>query len=595
MTANEKLALLRVQMKQAGIQVYYIPSSDPHMSEYLPDHWRSRAWLSGFSGSAGVMVVTETESALWTDGRYFIQAARQLEGSEIVLQRMKEPGVPTVTEYLTARLSAGDVLGLDGMITSAAFVGELEKAFEGKEVAIRTVDLISPIWTEDRPPMPATEAFVHPLEYTGLSAAEKLAELRKNLAKENADSILLTRLDSIVWLLNIRASDISYTPALLSFCLVTPERTVLYTNEERLTPQVREHLAANGVSIAPYARVLPEVEALREPLRMLCSQEDLSYSLYAAMVANECTTVVEGAEPVQPMKACKNDTEVACLKNAHIKEGVAMVRMEMELERRLADGEKLTECDVHDILNRYRQPLPLFLGERFSCISAYGANAAMMHYSPSPDHCAVIEHSGLLLLDTGSQFLDGTTDTTRTYQMGPLTDEIRRYYTYVLKANIALARGVFMKGCSGANLDILARSQVWQYGIDYRCGTGHGVGYLGGVHEGPHSMRMTNTYPLEPGMIVTDEPGIYEEGLVGIRIENELLVVPACSTEYGEFYRFEAVTRCPIDTRPIVRELMTFEELDWLNAFHETVYQDLKEHLNPEEQAWLRQKTLPIA
>ncbi len=595
MTANEKLALLRGKMKEAGVQAYYIPSSDPHMSEYLPDHWRSRAWLSGFSGSAGVMVVTETESALWTDGRYFIQAARQLEGSEIVLQRMKEPGVPTVIEYLTDRLSAGDALGLDGMITPAAFVGELEKAFEGKEVAIRTVDLISPIWTGDRPPMPATQAFVHPLEYTGASAAEKLNQLRKKLGDQGADAILLTRLDSIVWLLNVRAADISYTPALLSFCLVTPDQAVLYTNESRLPQEVLEHLKDNGVAVAPYGRVLEDVEGLRQPLTMLCPLEDMSYSLYAAMTGNDALTVVEGAEPVQPIKACKNPTEVACLKKAHIKEGVAMVRMEMELERRMAAGETLNECDVHDILNSYREPLPLFLGESFSCISAYGANAAMMHYSPAPDNCAVLEPRGLLLLDTGSQFLDGTTDTTRTYQMGPLTDEERRYYTYVLKANIALARGVFMKGCSGANLDILARNQVWRYGIDYRCGTGHGVGHLGGVHEGPHSMRLTNTVPLEPGMIVTDEPGIYEEGLVGIRIENELLVVPACSTEYGEFYRFEPVTRCPIDTRPLVRELMTFEELEWLNAFHEKVYEDLKDHLNPQEQAWLRQKTLPIA
>ena len=594
MTANEKLALLRGKMKENGIQAYYIPSSDPHMSEYLPDHWRIRAWLSGFSGSAGVMVVTETESALWTDGRYFIQAARQIQGSEIVLQRMNVPGVPTVAEYLSSRLGKGDTLGLDGMITPAAFVRELETAFAGKDVSIRSLDLISPIWS-DRPCRPATQAFVHPVEYTGLSAAEKISALRQKLTQAGADSILLARLDSIVWLLNVRASDISYTPALLSFCLVTPDSAVLYTDAGRLPQEVRDHLAGNGVSVASYDAIPGDVDVLDRPVTMLCSGEDLPWSLLAAIEKNPHITVREGRDPVQAMKACKNDTEISCLRNAHIKEGVAMVRMEMELERRLAAGERLTECDVHDILNRFRQPLPLFLGESFSCICAYGPNAAMMHYSPTPDHCAVVEPRGLLLLDTGSQFLDGTTDTTRTYQVGPLTDEERRFYTYVLKAHISLARGVFMKGCSGANLDVLSRVQVWQYGIDYRCGTGHGVGYLGGVHEGPHSMRLTNSVPLEPGMIVTDEPGIYEEGRVGIRIENELVVVPAMETEYGQFYRFEAVTRCPIDTRPVIRELLTYEEVEWLDRFHETVCQDLKDYLEPEEQAWLREKTRPLA
>lgn len=590
MTTNEKLSLLRSKMKEAGVQAYLIPSSDPHISEYLPDHWRARAWLSGFDGSAGTLVVTETESGLWTDGRYFIQAQRQMEGSEIALYRMGEKGVPTVSEFLLAHLKAGETLGLDGMVTATSIVLDMEALFVEREIAIRAVDLVTPIW-EDRPAIPSSPVYLLKEEYAGLSAAQKIAQVRERLQKSGADSMVVTRLDSAAWLTNLRASDVEYNTSFISYVLLTQEEATLFADSSRIQPEALAYLEKNGVSVRPYEAILEGVAAIAKPTVMLVSVEDVNYRLYLAMEENANIQIVEGEEPAFYLKAVKNPTEIANTKNAHIKEGVAMARLQIWLEKALAAGETISEVDVGEKLVEFRRQQEGYLEDSFAVIAAYGPNAAMMHYHPTPEDHAVLQKRGFLLLDTGAQYIDGTTDTTRTYALGELTDEERRYYTYVLKSNIAMARTVFMEGCSGSNLDIMARNQVWRYGIDYRCGTGHGVGFVGPIHEGPQSMRMTNHVPFEPGMTITDEPGIYEEGLVGIRTENELLVVDHMETKYGRFFAFEPITYLPIDTTPVVLELMNEEELCWLNRYHQTVYNTLSPHLTEAENLWLKEKT----
>ena len=593
MTTNEKLSLLREKMAEAGVQAYLIPSSDPHISEYLPDHWRARAWLSGFDGSAGTLVVTETESGLWTDGRYFIQAERQMAGSEIVLYRMKEKGVPTIQEFLLSRLKEGEVLGIDGMVTAAEMVLDMETAFSAQGIGIQSEDLITPIWT-DRPAIPQSQVYLLPEQYTGLSAAEKIARVRSRLKENGADAMAVTRLDSIAWLLNLRASDVVYNTSFVSYVLLTQETAVLYVDSSRVSEEAMDYLKKNGVAVRPYGEILDGIAAINVPTVMLVSVENVNYRLYLAMEENPRVTIVKGEEPVFCLKAVKNPVEIANTKNAHIKEGVAMARLQMCLEEKLAAGETISETDVGELLVNFRKEQEGYMEDSFAVIAAYGANAAMMHYHPTPENHAVLQRKGFLLLDTGGQYVDGTTDTTRTYALGELTDEERRYYTYVLKANIGIARTVFMEGCSGANLDIMSRTQIWEYGLDYRCGTGHGVGFAGPIHEGPQSLRMTNHVPFQPGMTITDEPGIYEEGLVGVRIENELLVVEHMETKYGKFYAFQPFTYLPIDTTPVVLELMNEEEISWLNDYHQMVYDTLSPCMTERERIWLKEKTKPL-
>ena len=593
MTTNEKLSMLREKMAEAGVQAYLIPSSDPHISEYLPDHWRARAWLSGFDGSAGTLVVTETESGLWTDGRYFIQAERQMAGSEIVLYRMREKDVPTIQEFLLSRLKEGQVLGIDGMVTAAETVLDMETAFSAQGIGIRSEDLITPIWT-DRPAIPQSPVYLLPEQYTGLSAAEKIAQVRSRLKENGADAMAVTRLDSIAWLLNLRASDVVYNTSFVSYVLLTQETAVLYVDSSRVSEEALDYLKKNGVAVRPYREILDGIAAIDVPTVMLVSVENVNYRLYLAMEENPRVTIVKGEEPVFCLKAVKNPVEIANTKNAHIKEGVAMARLQMCLEEKLAAGETVSETDVGELLVDFRKEQEGYMEDSFAVIAAYGANAAMMHYHPTPENHAVLQRKGFLLLDTGGQYVDGTTDTTRTYALGELTDEERRYYTYVLKANIGIARTVFMEGCSGANLDIMSRAQIWKYGLDYRCGTGHGVGFVGPIHEGPQSLRMTNHVPFQPGMTITDEPGIYEEGLVGVRIENELLVVEHMETKYGKFYAFQPITYLPIDTTPVVLELMNEEEISWLNDYHQMVYDTLSPRMTERERIWLKEKTKPL-
>ncbi len=590
MTTNEKIQKLRQSMKANGVYAYLIPSSDPHMSEYLPDHWTTRAYFSGFDGSAGTLVVTEDKSGLWTDGRYFLQAGQQLAGSEVQLYKMGMPGVPTVSEFLEQELVGGKVLGIDGTVTATSTVRELQ----AHGVSVKAVDCTSENW-EGRPAIPATEVYVHEVKYTGLTAAQKLVQLKEKLQGAGANTMVITRLDSIAWLLNLRANDIAYNPFLLSYVLVEPEKTTLFVNTSRVCTKAKESLAENGVELREYEEILPAIRGMTGEKQVLVDPASVNYAVWQALEENSSLTLIEGAEPVQALKSIKNETEIENIKNAHVRDGVAMVRFQRELERRMAQKIPTTECDIEVILRDLRAQQPLNKGESFSTIAGYGENGAIVHYHALPETCATVQAKGLLLVDSGAQYLDGTTDITRTYAMGELTREEKEYYTTVLKTHISVARTIFLDGTSGSTLDMMARSKVWSKGIDYRHGTGHGVGYFGGVHEGPHNLRTTSTVPFHAGMLITDEPGYYEEGKVGIRIENILLVKKLFENEYGTFLGYEPVTYCPIDTTPVLVEQLDDEEIAWLNEYHRTVYEKLAGCLEEDDRAWLKEKTAPIS
>ena len=594
LSTNEKIALLRAAMKAAGANACLIPSSDPHISEYLPAHWSARRYFSGFTGSVGNLVVTETASALWVDGRYFVQAAHQLEGSEIVLQKMGVEGVPTLLEYLTDALGEGQVLAVDGMVTATSTMKELQAALAKKGASVKSVDLVEGNWP-DRPAVPASEAFLLDEVYAGRSTADKLADLRAELAKQEAGAMVVCRLDSVAWLLNLRANDLDNTPFALAYCFVTPDDAILFINTARLPAEAVEALSRQGVRVTDYDHLLGALTGYHHDQTVLVDEAGTNWAVYSALKGNPVFTLKAGEDPIQALKAVKNPVEIENLKKVHVKDGVAMVKFQMWLEEKMAAGEAVTEVDVDEKLMALRGEQALNIGVSFDTIAAYGANAAMMHYHATPGNCTTLAPKGFLLVDCGGQYLDGTTDITRTYTLGELTDNERTYYTYVLKSHIDMAKLQFLNTCTGGNLDVIARAPVWAHGIDYRCGTGHGVGFVGGVHEGPQNLRITNHTVFKPGMIVTDEPGIYEEGEVGIRIENELLCCARVKNQYGQFLGFEPITCCPIDLTPVRPELLDADEKEWLNAFHRMVREKLTPHLSAAEAAWLAEKTKPLA
>ena len=593
MTTAEKIKKLQESMKHAGVDGYLIPSSDPHMSEYLPTHYEARSWFSGFNGSAGTLAVTADKAALWTDGRYFIQAENQIKGSGIILMRMKEPGVPTVEEWLSAELPSDGVMGMDGMITSMENISLFEKAFQQKRITLKDVDLVTPIW-EGRPALPATDAWILDQKYAGKTPSEKLTLVRSALQKEAADAMLVSRLDDNAWLLNLRASDIEFNPFAMSFCMILPKDAFLFIDENRLPESARSYLTGEGVTIRPYTEIIPAIQSIRETVTMLYEASGTSYTLCEAMKSNPKITAKKGTDPIQLLKGVKNETELSSMKNAHIKDGVAMVRFAIELEEKMANHIPVSEVDVDEMMRRHRLEQENCLGESFGTIAAYGANAAMMHYHPTKENHSILEEKGFLLVDCGGQYLDGTTDITRTYALGEPTEEEKDYYTLVLRSHIRMARTVFKAGLPGKNLDIAAREPFWERGLDYRCGTGHGVGFVGGVHEGPQSLNDRNTTPFEEGMTITDEPGIYEEGKIGIRIENELVCKKAFETEYGKFLCFEPITYCPIDTKAVDASKLSWEEVQWLNDYHEMVLQTLTPYLNEKELSWLAKACAPV-
>ena len=593
-TVPERLAALRAAMDANGVDLYLIPVGDPHSSEYLPDHYTSLTYFSGFHGENSNFVVTMTESAVWADGRYFVQAEKEIAGTEIQLMRMGEPGVPTAEEYCGKVLPEGGTLGLCGLTANCALVNNLKKELEPKHGSIKTLFLEDELWVEGRPARPATPAWILPKEYAGFSPAEKLGQLRAKLAELGCTAQLVGKLDNLAWLLNLRAMDIECTPYAMAYCYVTPNRAVLFIDQARVTPEAKAELEANGITLAEYDDVLKFLAAETEPQTVLAECSTVNYAVYQVLEQNPALTVKDGTDPLLMMKGVKNETELAHTKQAHIRDAVAMVRFQIELESRLAAGETLTELTVDEILHKYRSADDKFLVESFGTIAAYGGNAAMMHYHATPEDHAVLQRKGFLLVDSGATYMDGTTDITRTYPLGELTEDERLFYTWTLQCHIDIARAVWLDYCDGHMLDTIAREPLWRHLINYRCGTGHSVSFVGNVHEGPHSLNGRNTTVFQPGMLVTDEPGVYEAGQVGIRIENVLECYHKADNQYGTFLAFRPLTFVPIATSPIVPGVLDKEQVAWLNDYHRKVFEQLAPRLTEDERAWLAEKCAAI-
>ena len=593
-TVPERLAALRAAMKANGVDVYLIPVGDPHSSEYLPDHYTSLTYFSGFHGENSNFVVTMTESAVWADGRYFVQAEKEIAGTEIQLMRMGEPGVPTAEEYCGKVLPEGGTLGLCGLTANCALVNNLKKELEPKHGSIKTLFLEDELWVEGRPARPATPAWILPKEYAGFSPAEKLEQLRGKLKEQGCTAQLVGKLDNLAWLLNLRAMDIECTPYAMAYCYVTPDRAVLFIDQARVTPEAKAELEANGVTLADYDSILDGMAAETEPQTVLAESATVNYAVYQVLENNPALTVKDAADPLLAMKGVKNEVELAHLRESHLRDAVAMVRFQIELENRLASGEQLTELTVDEILHKYRSADDKFLVESFGTIAAYGGNAAMMHYHATEEDHAKLEKKGFLLVDSGATYMDGTTDITRTYPLGELTEDEKRFYTWTLQCHIDIAKAVWLNYCDGHMLDTIAREPLWQHLINYRCGTGHSVSFVGNVHEGPHALNGRNTTVFQPGMIVTDEPGVYESGVVGIRIENELECYHKADNQYGTFLAFRPLTFVPIATSPVVPGILTKDEIEWLNAYHREVFTKLAPRLTEEERDWLAKKCAAI-
>ena len=593
-TVPERLAALRAAMKVNGVDVYLIPVGDPHSSEYLPDHYTSLTYFSGFHGENSNFVVTMTESAVWADGRYFVQAEKEIAGTEIQLMRMGEPGVPTAEEYCGKVLPEGGTLGLCGLTANCALVNNLKKELEPKHGSIKTLFLEDELWVEGRPARPATPAWILPKEYAGFSPAEKLEQLRGKLKEQGCTAQLVGKLDNLAWLLNLRAMDIECTPYAMAYCYVTPSRAALFIDQARVTPEAKAELEANGVTLADYDSILDVMAAETEPQTVLAESATVNYAVYQVLENNPALTVKDAADPLLAMKGVKNEVELAHLRESHLRDAVAMVRFQIELENRLASGEQLTELTVDEILHKYRSANDKFLVESFGTIAAYGGNAAMMHYHATPEDHAVLQRKGFLLVDSGATYMDGTTDITRTYPLGELTEDERLFYTWTLQCHIDIAKAVWLDYCDCHMLDTIAREPLWRHLINYRCGTGHSVSFVGNVHEGPHALNGRNTTLMRPGMIVTDEPGVYEAGEVGIRIENEIECYHKADNQYGTFLAFRPLTFVPIATSPIVPGVLDKEQIAWLNDYHRKVFEQLAPRLTEDERAWLAEKCAAI-
>ena len=535
-----------------------------------------------------------TESAVWADGRYFVQAEKEIAGTEIQLMRMGEPGVPTAEEYCGKVLPEGGTLGLCGLTANCALVNNLKKELEPKHGSIKTLFLEDELWVEGRPARPATPAWILPKEYAGFSPAEKLEQLRGKLKEQCCTAQLVGKLDNLAWLLNLRAMDIECTPYAMAYCYVTPNRAVLFIDQARVTPEAKAELEANGVTLADYDSILDGMAAETEPQTVLAESATVNYAVYQVLENNPALTVKDAADPLLAMKGVKNEVELAHLRESHLRDAVAMVRFQIELENRLASGEQLTELTVDEILHKYRSADDKFLVESFGTIAAYGGNAAMMHYHATPEDHAVLQRKGFLLVDSGATYLDGTTDITRTYPLGELTEDERLFYTWTLQCHIDIAKAVWLDYCDCHMLDTIAREPLWRHLINYRCGTGHSVSFVGNVHEGPHALNGRNTTLMRPGMIVTDEPGVYEAGEVGIRIENEIECYHKADNQYGTFLAFRPLTFVPIATSPIVPGVLDKEQVAWLNDYHRKVFEQLAPRLTEDERAWLAEKCAAI-
>lgn len=594
MTVNEKIAALRAAARANGADGVLVMTSDPHCGEYLPDHYNALPWFTGFTGENATLAVTGTESALWVDGRFYVQADKQLAGTEIRSMHDGAAGVPKVAEWLADRFAAGQTLLLDGSCAPTDTVRKYADALRPAGACVKSLDVVSGIWGEERPALPDTPCFLLDASVTGATAAEKMDAVRAELNKAGATALAVTGLDCVGWLLNLRAHDLPCTPLAVAHAFVGAAGCTLFLAPGRLSDADAAALAAQGVDVRGYDELLDFVRAYDKDETVLVSPASTNYDLYNALSANPHLTVREGADPIQALKGVKNPVELANIRECHIRDGVALVRFEMDLEKALAEGKPLMETDIEVMLRRRRAEQPGYWDDSFPTIAAYGPNAAMMHYHAEGEVNSPILRKGFLLIDNGGQYDCGTTDITRTYPMGPLTDNERKYYTWTLQSHIDMARAVFLDYCTGFALDSFARGPLWAHKINYRCGTGHGVGFIANVHEGPQSLRPQNGVVFKPGMTITDEPGVYETDEVGIRIENELECVDAGANQYGNWLAFRPLTVVPISTEPVLVDELSRVQIDWLNDYHRWVYDTLAPRLTEEEKTWLKAKCAPI-
>lgn len=593
MNIQSRLSNLREVMKHEQLDAFIFPSTDPHSSEYVPDRWKAREWISGFNGSAGTAVVTMNSAALWTDSRYFLSAADQLAGTEFQLMKLKMPGTPSIADWLGKELweCNGAEVGLDGMVNDTKSVETLISDLRRRGgITVRTnFDPLERIW-QDRPEIPDNKVTIQPLEYAGETADAKIRRVRRALRSLHADGMLVSALDDVAWILNLRGTDVHCNPVFVAYLLISSQYATLYCNPEKLTPEVLAYLDSEGVKTARYGDIKRGLADYFE-YNILLDPEETNYTLYKCVRTQE---IVRHQSPVPALKAVKNDTEIKGMRSAMLKDGIAMVKFLKWLKPAVEAGGQ-TEMSIDRKLTALRAEQPLFRDISFDTIAGYGEHGAIVHYEATPETDAVLEPRGFLLLDSGAQYQDGTTDITRTIALGTLTEEEKHIYTLVLKGHIQLELCKFPHGTNGTQLDVLARQAMWREGLNYLHGTGHGVGAYLNVHEGPHQIRMEYVpAPLVAGMTVTDEPGIYLPERFGVRIENTLLITPYKESEFGKFLQFESLTLCPIDTAPIIREELLQEDIDWLNAYHERVFNELAPYLDDEEREWLREHTKAI-
>lgn len=589
---NQRLESLREVMRREHLSAFIFPSTDAHQSEYVADHWQGRTWISGFNGSAGTAVVTMNSAALWTDSRYFLAAEEQLKGTEFQLMKLKIEGTPTISEWLAQELQGENAeVGLDGMVNSyhetMGLIADLRKS---GGITVRTnFDPLGLIWT-DRPAIPANPVEIHPMEFAGESVASKISRIRTALRQRHADGMLISALDDIAWTLNLRGTDVHCVPVFVSYLLISSQQVSLYVDSAKINDEVKAYLTENGISLYPYNKVAEGLEQYSE-YNILLDGDETSYFLWKTV---KCQEIIAGNSPVPAMKAQKNDREIAGFRQAMLRDGVAMVKFLRWLKPAVEAGGQ-TEISIDRKLTSLRAEQHLFRDISFDTIAGYQAHGAIVHYEATPETDVALKPEGLILIDSGAQYQDGTTDITRTIALGPVTDEMKHVYTLVLKGHIQLELAKFPDGASGTQLDALARECMWREGYNYLHGTGHGVGAYLSVHEGPHQIRMEwKPTPLRAGMTVTDEPGLYLSGKFGVRIENTLLIKDYQTTEFGKFLQMESLTLCPIDLTPVDFSMLQPEEIEWLDTYHRDVFEKLSPYLEGEDLEWLRKATRPV-
>ena len=588
---KERIHALRMTFRPNNIKAFIIPSTDPHLSEYVAPYWMSREWISGFTGSAGTAVILMDKAGLWTDSRYFLQAEKELEGSGITLYKEMLPETPSITKFLCQNLKPGESVSIDGKMFSVQQVEQMKEDLAPYQLQVNLFgDPLKNIW-KDRPSMPDAPAFIYDVKYTGKSCGEKVAAIRTELKKKGIFALFLSSLDEIAWTLNLRGSDVHCNPVIVSYLLVTQDEVVYFISPEKITQEVNEYLQEQQVSLRKY----DEAESFLNSFtgeNILIDPKKTNYAIYSAI--NPACKVVRGESPVTLLKAIRNEQEIAGIHHAMQRDGVALVKFLKWLETSVLSG-KETELSVDRKLHEFRAAQPLYMGESFDTIAGYKEHGAIVHYSATEESDVTLQSKGFLLLDSGAQYLDGTTDITRTIALGELTEEEKTDYTLILKGHIALAMAKFPAGTRGAQLDVLARMPIWSHGMNFLHGTGHGVGHFLSVHEGPQSIRMNeNPIVLQPGMVTSNEPGVYKAGSHGIRTENLTLVCKDKEGMFGEYFKFETITLCPICKKGIIKEMLTAEEVKWFNDYHQTVYKKLSPSLNEEEKKWLLEATKAI-